>query len=182
MGRRPELKSDEFSKSIPMVIEIISIFIGDCAEIVISKWDHLLGFRVFREPYVARRRHGACAMRMRACTVHRRQSPCAATLPVLPSISFLFIHKLPQRPSLIARRARPVVVQTCTSLVCMQHAAGVWERRRRDRGRHTQKTHRSRWPATYYSKTHHMIYINIIFYSSTLSFYMWAICGLVHLV
>ena len=46
LGRRPELKSDEFFVSTKEVIEIISILGRDREEIVTSKGVHLLGFGV----------------------------------------------------------------------------------------------------------------------------------------
>ncbi len=45
MGRRPKLKSDEFSEVPPIVVEIISILVEICTEIMgslIGIWSHLL--------------------------------------------------------------------------------------------------------------------------------------------
>ena len=46
MGRRPELKSDEFFVSTKEVIEVISILGRDREEIATSKGVHILGFGV----------------------------------------------------------------------------------------------------------------------------------------
>ncbi len=43
MGRRPKLKSDEFSEVPPIVVEIISILVEICTEIMgslIGIWSH----------------------------------------------------------------------------------------------------------------------------------------------